>query len=107
MKDYFTVSKNQYFQSIFHNEEMCLEATIVQSNQGTPQRKAWKSANAKLTGFVESQLKKKKMLKHKLRPRSLMVCFLLALFSDERLWPGRSPASYTVSDISRASFAEA
>lgn len=33
---------------------MCLEATILQSNQGTPWRKACKSANAKVTGFVEN-----------------------------------------------------
>lgn len=33
---------------------MCLEATIVQSNQGAPRRKACKSANAKSTGFVEN-----------------------------------------------------
>lgn len=33
---------------------MYLEATILQSNQGTPRRKACKSANAKLTGFVEN-----------------------------------------------------
>lgn len=62
MKDYFTVSKNQYFQSIFHNEEMCLEATIVQSNQGTPRRKAWNSANAKLTSFVENTKRHKSHL---------------------------------------------
>lgn len=51
--------------------------------------------------------KKKEILKHKLCPRSLMVCFLLALSSNERIWPGGSPASCTVSDISRVSFAEA
>lgn len=52
-------------------------------------------------------LKKKEILKHKLCPRSLMVCFLLALSSDERIWPVGSRASCTVSDISRVSFAEA